>query len=192
MKSNDFLALLENLSAIGRNGLFYSKDTYDLERYQKLLHLAEQAYFQIGDIEKIASKEFKKQDFVTPKVGVNMAIMEDENLLIARRKDDGLWEIPGGWAELGETAVECIQREILEELNLKVSVLKVIDVFSRTPKETGEPMTSYHILYLGKIIDGQFKESFETSDIKWLKKDDIADINWHRDHKNFSLAAFNF
>ena len=57
-----------------------------------------------------------------------MAIMEEYHLLIARRKDDKLWELPGGWAEVGETAGECIQREILEELNLKVFTLKVLDV----------------------------------------------------------------
>ena len=66
MKSNDFLALLENLFAIGRNGLFYTKDSYDKERYQKILDIVEQAYFQIGDIDKISNKQFKKLDFVTP------------------------------------------------------------------------------------------------------------------------------
>lgn len=191
MKSNDFLALLENLSAIGRNGLFYTKDSYDKDRYQKVLDIVEQAYFQIGDIDKISNKQFKKLDFVTPKVGVNIAILEDDHLLIARRKDDGLWELPGGWAEVGESAVECIQREILEELNLNVSALKVLDVFSRTPKETGELITSYHILYQGKILEGEFKESIETSEIKWIKKEDIFKIQWHRDHVKFAFAAFN-
>ena len=128
MKSNDFLALIENLSAISRNGLFYTKESYDKERYQKILDILKQAYFQIGDIDKIANNQFKNLDFVTPKVGVNMAIVEEYHLLIARRKDDKLWELPGGWAEVGETAGECIQREILEELNLKVFTLKVLDV----------------------------------------------------------------
>lgn len=192
MKSNDFLALIENLSAIGRNGLFYTQDSYDKERYQKILDLIETAYFQIDDIDKIANQQFKELDFVTPKVGVNMAIMDDDQLLIARRKDDKLWEIPGGWAEVGETSVECIQREILEELNLKVSASKVLDVFCRTPKETGELMTSYHILYQGKILEGEFRESTETSEIRWIKKEDISKILWHRDHVKFALAAFNF
>lgn len=191
MKSNDFQALLENLSAIGRNGLFYTRDSYDKERFQKILDLVEQAYFQIGDIQEIASKQFEKLDFITPKVGVNLAIVEEDNLLIAKRKDDGLWELPGGWAEVGETAVECIQREILEELNLRVSAIKVLDVFCRTPKETGESITSYHILYQGKILEGEFKESIETSDIRWIKKADISKIQWHRDHMNFALTALN-
>lgn len=190
MESNDFLALLENLSAIGRNGLFYTKDSYDKERYQNLLNLVEQAYFQIGDVEKIANKQFKKLDFITPKVGVNIAIIKEEKLLIARRKDDGLWELPGGWAEVGETAEECIQREIFEELNLKISALRVIEVLSRTPKETGELITSYHILYLGNILEGEFSESIETSEIKWIKSEDISKIQWHRDHVKFALAAF--
>lgn len=154
------------------------------------LILVEQAYFQIGDVEKIANKQFKKLDFITPKVGVNIAIIKEEKLLIARRKDDGLWELPGGWAEVGETAEECIQREIFEELNLKISALRVIEVLSRTPKETGELITSYHILYLGKILEGEFSESIETSEIKWIRSEDISKIQWHRDHLKFALAAF--
>ncbi|MBL7790573.1 MAG: NUDIX hydrolase N-terminal domain-containing protein [Chitinophagales bacterium] len=192
MKSNDFLAFLENLSAISRNGLFYTKNSYDKDRYQKVLDLVELAYTQVGDIEKHASNQFKKIDFITPKVGVNIAIMEEDNILIAKRKDDGLWELPGGWAEIGETAIDCIQREILEELNLRVNVLKVVDVFCRLPKSSEEYVTSYHILYCGEIIDGNFQESSETSEIKWIKKEDVSSIQWHKDHMNLAIAAFNF
>jgi 8-oxo-dGTP diphosphatase len=53
-------------------------------------------------------------------------IVQDGKYLITRRYDDshqgGLWEFPGGKREEGETLVECLRREIKEELDLEVEV----------------------------------------------------------------------
>lgn len=53
-------------------------------------------------------------------------IWKDGKILIARRPENGLlgglWEFPGGKREAGETLEECVQREVLEELNIVVEV----------------------------------------------------------------------
>jgi len=54
---------------------------------------------------------------------VSIAIIEREGrILIAKREEDGplknLWEFPGGKIEPGETAEECVRREVFEELGL--------------------------------------------------------------------------
>ena len=50
--------------------------------------------------------------------------MHDQKLLIARRRADiqqgGLWELPGGKLEAGESAQQCLEREIHEELGMTV------------------------------------------------------------------------
>lgn len=59
-------------------------------------------------------------------IAVGAAIVEDRQgrLLIARRREGksqaGLWEFPGGKIEPGETAQECIVRELREEMNIEV------------------------------------------------------------------------
>ena len=65
----------------------------------------------------------------SPKIiRVTAAIIEsDDKILIAQRKSEddifgGLWEFPGGKIEDGETPEECMARELMEELEIKVEV----------------------------------------------------------------------
>ncbi len=57
-------------------------------------------------------------------------IFSSGKILIARRKRgealEGFWEFPGGKIEEGETAEECLEREILEELGLKIKAGEII------------------------------------------------------------------
>lgn len=61
-----------------------------------------------------------------PLVVVAAVIERDGRLLVTRRLDgthlSGLWEFPGGKCEPGETHEGCLEREILEELNVRAAV----------------------------------------------------------------------
>ncbi len=66
-------------------------------------------------------------------ISVSCAIViKNDNILACQRSAQSdhpfMWEFPGGKIEPGETAEECIVREIKEELNITVSVLKQLDV----------------------------------------------------------------
>ena len=62
---------------------------------------------------------------VHKKIGVAV-IHKQGKILIDRRKKQGemggLWEFPGGKIKAGETVEECIEREIKEELNIKIII----------------------------------------------------------------------
>ncbi|KRQ86106.1 CTP pyrophosphohydrolase [Caloramator mitchellensis] len=54
-------------------------------------------------------------------------IIEDDKVLIAKRKDGnikGKWEFPGGKVEKGESYEDCLIREIKEELNIEIEIIK--------------------------------------------------------------------
>lgn len=61
-----------------------------------------------------------------PRVRVAAALIKRKELyLITRRKKgvhlEGLWEFPGGKCEIGETFETCLQRELMEELDIVIT-----------------------------------------------------------------------
>jgi 8-oxo-dGTP pyrophosphatase MutT (NUDIX family) len=53
-----------------------------------------------------------------------------QRVLLIKRKDNGLWGIPSGHVEPGETVEEAIIREIWEETGLRVKVTRLIGIYS--------------------------------------------------------------
>jgi len=53
--------------------------------------------------------------YVTPRVDVRGAAFRDGRVLMVRERNDRRWALPGGWADVNETAGQCVAREIEEE-----------------------------------------------------------------------------
>ena len=51
-------------------------------------------------------------------------------LLLQQRSDGGQWGLPGGSAEIGESARDAVVREVREETGLKVSTRRLVGVYS--------------------------------------------------------------
>ena len=70
--------------------------------------------------------------FEMPLLVTAAVIFDGEKILITRRPDDkrhpGLWEFPGGKIDPGESPEEALCREIREELDAEVQVLKIFEV----------------------------------------------------------------
>lgn len=69
-----------------------------------------------------------------PMVGVGGVVVRDGRALLIRRGSEplkGEWSIPGGMLDVGETLIEGVSRELLEETGLRVSVIELIEVFER-------------------------------------------------------------
>jgi len=72
---------------------------------------------------------------VTPdarfRIGVFALIDDGDRVLLARRRDSGWWNLPGGGMELGETVDEALAREVAEETGLQVRVDRLVGVYSK-------------------------------------------------------------
>src|ERR1043166_5743347 len=98
----DILPLLDELATIARNGLNYTENPYDRERYERLLALTSQYYGQALDLppEEVRQRLSGELGYITPKVGAHGAIFdEDGKILLVRRTDDGKWCLPCGWVD---------------------------------------------------------------------------------------------
>lgn len=114
---------------------------------------------------------------------VTAAIIQKNNLiLIAQRKKDTLiepnkWEFPGGKIEYLEHPEDCLKREIKEELEINISVDKLLTVNSHIYSVNKK---NYHIIlmaFLCKFIEGELK-NVECQDSKWINPSQMGEYDF--------------
>ena len=122
-------------------------------------------------------------------IKVVAALIEKENkILIAKRSTGdpnvlGKWEFPGVKVELNEDEFHAIEREILEEFELKIKAKKfVVNNICEYPAKTVDLR-----LYSCDYVDGDFK-LHDHSEYKWVKKEEL--LNYDLAPADMPLARY--
>jgi ADP-ribose pyrophosphatase YjhB (NUDIX family) len=126
-----WLRYAKRLQALASTGATYTDNHYDLERYQEIGRIAVNMIANLGavPIDRIQGLIGPfAQGYSTPKVDVRGVIFVDDNVLLVRERTDGLWSLPGGFADVGFSPAENIAKEIREETCLEVNVETLIGV----------------------------------------------------------------
>jgi ADP-ribose pyrophosphatase YjhB (NUDIX family) len=176
--------LLATAREVAYEGLRFSKDPYDLARYETLAAMVAAAYATVvktwapGAIDGAFESEL---GVLTPKVGVDAVIFDDEErLLLHRREDDQAWALPGGWLGATEIPETGVVREVREETGLRVAVVALVQVWSRSPSDRS-PFASIHLTYECLVRGGKLVVSHESEQLQFCA---VAEVDvWHRDHR---------
>ncbi|KGP70867.1 NUDIX domain-containing protein [Pontibacillus yanchengensis] len=71
------------------------------------------------------------------RAAIAVVVMDDDNrVVLQKRKDVGLWGLPSGHVEPGETISEAAVREVKEETNLDINIMKLIGVYSEPSNQS--------------------------------------------------------
>src|SRR5512136_2323864 len=99
-----WLAWARELEALGQTGLTYSESDYDRQRYERLLGLAAEITREHAGlpVEPLVESFAAQPGYATPKVDVRGAVVRDGRILLVKERRDGLWCMPGGWADVGD------------------------------------------------------------------------------------------
>lgn len=182
----NLLSLLDEVQSIARSGLDLTTNPFDRERYQRLVDLVSSVYAPYVDLppKEVRSRWARELGIVTPKVGAEAVVFDEEGrLLLLRRSDDGSWGLPGGWLEPNETPAECARREAREETGLELRILRLVDVFTRKAGAGAAPQATVAIVYLCDIASGAVKISHESTEIAYMHLDEVPTWHgWHREH----------
>jgi len=108
-------------------------------------------------------------------VGVGALIFyEDTVLLVERILPKGLWALPSGWMNYGETLAQAIVREVAEETSLNVEALGILAVASRSTEIRNE----LYITVLCKLVSGYPKaDEHEIMQARFVQVDELASLN---------------
>jgi ADP-ribose pyrophosphatase YjhB (NUDIX family) len=181
MNEPGWLAHVRELQAIAQIGLAYTEDAFDLERYQRIRAIAS-AIMASGagaDVGQVLELFQNDVGYATPKVDVRGAVFSDGRILLVRERSDGKWTLPGGWADVNQTAAECVKREVEEERGLQVCVRKLAAVwdYHRHGHVSRHPFFIYKMFFLCKIVSGEAKAGAETSEVGFFEGDALPDLS---------------
>ena len=171
----------DELRAIAQNGLLFAASKQDEANCRRIQRLAAEIFAATTtrDTEEVLRLYSRDVGYVTPKVVGNGAIFSDRNeILLIRRQDNGLWALPGGALEVGETAAGGVCREVREETGLRVRVTALTGIHDSRLCGTNSPHHQYHLVFLCEPLDdAEPKVSEETLDVGWYSEEALPPLS---------------
>jgi ADP-ribose pyrophosphatase YjhB (NUDIX family) len=132
------------LNAIAQNGLTFSRDPFDIERYTSVRNIAAEIMAAHTGVETTLVRDFfaREEGYATPKVDVRGVVFRDGTLLFVKEPEDGFWSLPGGWADVGDSPSEAVVREVFEESGYTTQAVKLLALYDRN--KHAHPPSPHH------------------------------------------------
>ncbi|MFG2620949.1 NUDIX hydrolase [Streptomyces sp. NPDC048507] len=93
-------------------------------------------------------------------------------MLLQRRTDNGMWALPGGKMELGESIGDCAVRETLEETGIAVEITGIVGTYTNPGHvfayDDGEVRQEFSICFLARPVGGTLRASDESFEVAWF------------------------
>lgn len=182
-KRLDWLLVVQRLRRVAEAGLTYSENPYDRERYMQLVRLASEVAAAGMDAPADVVQEILKAErgYPTPKVDVRAVVPRDGKILLVKEAADGRWALPGGWADVGETASEVTVREVLEEAGFTVRAVKLIALFDKSKHEHPKDIWwTYKAFFQCELLGGDPRPSHETLEVGFFGENEIPPLSLER------------
>ncbi|MEW2413364.1 NUDIX domain-containing protein [Streptomyces sp. NPDC046866] len=110
------------------------------------------------------------------------AVVVDEagRVLLQRRTDNGMWALPGGKMELGESIGQCAVRETLEETGITVEITGIVGTYTNPGHvfayDDGEVRQEFSICLLARPTGGSLRASDESFEVAWFTPAEVDDL----------------
>ncbi len=127
-------------------------------------------------------------EFNNPKSTATAIVIKDQKVLVLKRNEEpfkGMWDLPGGYANLGETPEDCIKRELVEELGVKIKSCTPMKEISGEAEFNGKKFAVLNSFFLVDIR-GDINLNDENSEYKFLP---LEELNNTSEWTNIAFAT---
>ena len=174
----------EALAGIARTGLAFTENLYERERYEEVLNVAADIQSHISGSVQADHKveEWMRSvgegtaGYVTPKVAIGAVVGNDDGeLLLIQRSDSGVWLFPTGFADVGYSAAEIAEKEVLEETGMEVEAVRIISILDGV-RGGFTRMPLYSIVFQCKVVGGTLKpHPLECEDVGFFSQSSLPE-----------------
>lgn len=195
LEKETLITWAQKIQAISQNGLAYSQDKYDRERFADLHALSIQmmAAATNKSIEIINNLFLYNTGYATPKIDIRVVIFHDKKMLLVQEENDNTWSLPGGWADIGLSPSDVAIKEVKEEAGLDIIVDKVLGIVDmRKHGHHLEALHVYKIFIQGTVVGGKLSGGLETSAATFFGQDELPPLSIKRNTKELILEMFKF
>jgi ADP-ribose pyrophosphatase YjhB (NUDIX family) len=173
------------VQAIAQNGLLFTHDQFDRERYEQLQQLVASILASELELPLERVKAFYSADdgYATPKVDVRGGVFDQNKVLMVRERSDGKWTLPGGWVDVNDAPSSAVEREIREESGYLAKAVKLAALFDKNNPAHGHPPGITHIyklLFLCELTGGTATISSETDAVEFFPVDSLPPLSTGR------------
>ena len=195
MKENTdprWLEWAKELQFIAQAGLTYTKDPFDLERFERIREISAEIMSHQSDlpVEKVKGLFCNETGFQTPKLDTRAAIFKDGKILLVKEKA-GVWSLPGGWVDVNQTIKTNTEKEVKEEAGLDVKAVRLIAVQDRNLHNV--PPYAYNVckaFVLCEVTGGSFQSNIETTESRYFSLDEIPALAEEKNSKEQIAMCF--
>ncbi|MFB6439175.1 NUDIX hydrolase [Streptomyces sp. NPDC056411] len=107
------------------------------------------------------------------------AIVVDNSgrILLQRRRDNGMWALPGGAMHIGESLPDCAVRETREETGFAVEIVGIVGTYTNPRHvfayDDGEVRQEFSVCFLARPVGGELAVSEESTDVQWFAPGEV-------------------
>lgn len=191
-KNEKWLEWAVELQSLAQAGLFYGKDQFDIERYERIRTISAEMISYKTDIpvEKVTHLFCNEIGYQTPKLDTRAAIFKNDKILLVK-ENNGTWSLPGGWVDVNISVKENVIKEVKEESGLDVTADTVIAIQDR--EKHNLPIYAYKvckIFVLCSVIGGSFAQNIETVESKYFGMDELPSLATEKNNEEQIRMCF--
>ncbi len=179
-RTGEIYLIADELRSVADMGLRYAENEYDRERYHRAKSLSARlvAALEKRPVDEVMGEYEGSLTHITPFIGADAAVFREENILLIRREDNGLWAMPGGVTDVGETWAESAERELREEAGVKGVATKLLGVFDSRLWGSRAKHQFYSGVWLIELPEAQTPVAGpETTGVGFFAEDDLPDMS---------------
>lgn len=193
--SLQWLEWAKKIQALSQAGLTFSKDIYDIERYEELRNISAEMMSQQTELEMTKIKDLftNETGYQTPKVDVRGVVFKNNEILMVKENIDHKWAIPGGFCDIGLSPSENIIKEIKEESGYDVMPVRLLALLDKNKHpHPPEPYHYYKIFILCEIIGGEATVGVETNNVQFFSQHNLPPLSTNRNTMSQLNLLFEF